>query len=95
MQGVPFYGYHLGPSYFLKISFVDPGHSYRIATILQSGKLLGRVFQPFEIHIRYLLQFMLDYNLYGCDFIDLEAAAFRAAVPGEWHFGELSPLATR
>ncbi|CEH17017.1 probable catalytic subunit of dna polymerase zeta upr-1 [Ceraceosorus bombacis] len=81
VQGVPFYGYHVAPHYFLKISFVDPTHNFRLATILQSGKVLGTKFQPYECHIRYLLQFMLDYNLYGCDFVDLEHVKFRLPVP--------------
>ncbi|CAO1623914.1 unnamed protein product [Parajaminaea phylloscopi] len=81
VKGVPFYGYHVGWTYFLKISFVDPSHNYRIATILQSGRVLRTVFQPHEIHIRYQLQFMLDYNIFGCDYIDLETARFRLPVP--------------
>ncbi|PWN52328.1 putative catalytic subunit of DNA polymerase zeta UPR-1 [Violaceomyces palustris] len=80
-KGVPFYGYHVGWSYFLKISFIDPSHSYRIAAILETGGVMRTRFQPFEIHIRYQLQFMLDYNIFGCDFIDLDDARFRAPVP--------------
>lgn len=82
VQGVPFYGYHVGARYFLKISFVDPSHNFRLATILQSGRVLGTVFQPFECHIRYQLQFMLDHNVYGCDYVDLERAFFRPPFPG-------------
>ncbi|CAO1637149.1 unnamed protein product [Jaminaea pallidilutea] len=81
VKGVPFYGFHVGWKYFLKISFVDPSHNYRIATILQSGRVMRTVFQPHEIHIRYQLQFMLDYNLFGCGYIDLETADFRLPLP--------------
>lgn len=80
-KGVPFYGYHVGWRYFLKISFVDPSQNVRIATILQSGKIMGTKMQPYEMHIRYNLQFMLDYNLYGCDYIDLERVFFRLPIP--------------
>ena len=90
VQGVPFYGYHVGARYFLKISFVDPSHNFRLATILQSGRMLGTVFQPFECHIRYQLQFMLDHNVYGCDYVDLERAFFRSPFPGAWHSANVS-----
>ncbi|CAO1639278.1 unnamed protein product [Sympodiomycopsis kandeliae] len=81
VKGVPFYGYHVGWKYFLKISFVDPTHNFRLATILQSGRVMKTEFQPYEIHIRYQLQFMLDYNVFGCDYIDLQEAHFRLPVP--------------
>ncbi|PWY98545.1 putative catalytic subunit of DNA polymerase zeta UPR-1 [Testicularia cyperi] len=80
-KGINFYGYHVGYSYFLKISFIDPAHNYRLAAILESGGVMKTVFQPFEIHIRYQLQFMLDYNIFGCDFIDLDDVRFRLPVP--------------
>lgn len=82
VKGVPFYGYHVGWRYYLKISFVDPSHNFRLATILQSGRVMQTAFQPHEIHIRYQLQFMLDYNIFGCDYIDIEQAHFRLPVPG-------------
>ncbi|KAJ9477968.1 DNA polymerase zeta catalytic subunit [Pseudozyma hubeiensis] len=80
-KGVNFYGYHVGYAYFLKISFVDPAHNYRIAAILESGGVMKTVFQPFEIHIRYQLQFMLDYNIFGCDYLDLDDVRFRLPIP--------------
>ena len=83
IKGVPFYGYHVGWRFFLKISFTDPSLNARIHTILESGRVVRTRFQPFEIHIRYQLQFMLDYNVFGCDFIDLEECYFRQPVPGE------------
>ncbi len=39
------------------------------------------IFQPFEIHIRYQLQFMLDYNIFGCDYLDLDDVRFRLPIP--------------
>lgn len=80
-KGVPFYGYHVGWRYFLKVSFTDPSQNVRIATILQSGRVMGTKMQPYEMHIRYNLQFMLDYNLFGCDYIDLADIGFRQPVP--------------
>lgn len=96
-KGVNFYGYHVGHSYYLKISFVDPAHNYRIAAILESGGVMKTVFQPFEIHIRYQLQFMLDYNIFGCDYVDLDDIRFRLPIP-EGNLvanDDLSPLDSR
>ncbi|EST07879.1 DNA-directed DNA polymerase, family B, multifunctional domain protein [Kalmanozyma brasiliensis GHG001] len=80
-KGINFYGYHVGYAYFLKISFVDPAHNYRLAAILESGGVMKTVFQPFEIHIRYQLQFMLDYNIFGCEYLDLDDVRFRLPIP--------------
>lgn len=84
-KGTPFYGYHLGWKYFLKISFRDPKRNSMLARVLKSGNLMnGTKFQPYEIHVRYLLQFFLDYNLYGCGYIDLKKCLFRESLPGEF-----------
>lgn len=83
-KGVPFYGYHVGWRYFLKISFIDPSLNHRLGAILESGHVMRTKFQPYEAHIRYQLQFMLDYNLFGCDYIDIDAAMFRPPLPREW-----------
>lgn len=42
---------------------------------------MGTVFQPYEAHIKYQLQFMVDYNLYGCNYINCENVYFRQGVP--------------
>ncbi|KZZ99692.1 DNA-directed DNA polymerase, family B, multifunctional domain protein [Moelleriella libera RCEF 2490] len=53
----------------------------RLADLLQQGVILKQKFQPYEAHLQYLLQFMIDYNLYGCDYLDASKTAFRAPVP--------------
>ena len=56
--------------------------------------------QPYESHLQYILQWMCDYNLYGCDYIDCGTAVFRSPVPAFedvdsltdlWHSGSISP----
>ena len=37
--------------------------------------------QPYESHMQYLLQWMCDYNLYGCAYIDCTSVKFRSPVP--------------
>ena len=37
--------------------------------------------QPYESHLQYLLQWMCDYNLYGCAYINCSNVKFRSPVP--------------
>lgn len=81
VKGVPFYGYHVGYRFFLKIYMFNPMVMTRLADLLQQGAILKQKFQPYEAHLQYLSQFMIDYNLFGCDYLDASQAAFRAPVP--------------
>ncbi|KAG5984745.1 hypothetical protein E4U55_003389 [Claviceps digitariae] len=81
VKGIPFYGFHVGFRFFLKIYMFNPIVMTRLADLLQQGVIMKRKFQPYEAHLTYLLQFMVDYNLYGCDYIDSSRTAFRAPVP--------------
>ncbi|OAQ98581.1 hypothetical protein LLEC1_01554 [Akanthomyces lecanii] len=81
VKGVPFYGYHVGYRFFLKIYMFNPMVMTRLADLLQQGAILKQKFQPYEAHLQYLSQFMIDYNLFGCDYLDTSQAAFRAPVP--------------
>jgi DNA polymerase zeta len=38
-------------------------------------------FQPYEAHLQYILQWMVDYNLFGCGYINCQSAYFRSPVP--------------
>ncbi|EAT92185.2 hypothetical protein SNOG_00690 [Parastagonospora nodorum SN15] len=79
--GVPFFGYSVGYKIFLKVYMLNPVHMTRFADLLHSGAIMDRVFQPYESHLQYLLQWMCDYNLYGCDYIDCAKVLFRGPVP--------------
>ncbi len=81
VKGMPFYGFHVGYRFYLKIYMLNPVVMTRLADLLQQGVIMGRKFQPYEAHLQYLLQFMTDYNLYGCDYLDAEKTRFRAPVP--------------
>lgn len=81
VKGVPFYGFHVGYRYFLKIYLFNPVVVSRLADLLQQGVIMKRKFQPYETHLQYLLQFMCDYNLYGCDYLEATRVHFRAPVP--------------
>lgn len=50
-----------------------PSHSL----VPQTGAVLGRVWQPHEAHVPYLLQFKIDFNLFGMGHLVLSRAKFR------------------
>ena len=81
VKGVPFFGYNVGYKVFLKIYMLNPMHMTRFADLLHQGAIMNRVFQPYEAHLQYVLQWMCDYNLYGCNYIDCAKVRFRGPVP--------------
>ena len=86
VKGVPFYGFHVGYALFLKVHLLNPMHMTRLADLLGEGAIMNRTFQPYESHLQYALQFMCDYNLYGCAYIDCARVQFRSPVP---EYGEV------
>ena len=101
VKGVPFYGYNVGYKFFLKIYMLNPLHMTRLADLLRQGTIMKRVIQPYESHIQYLLQWMCDYNLYGCAYIDCSQVKFRSPVPDHldldstthhWHNRTIPPF---
>lgn len=55
---------------------------------------MGRKFQPYESHIPYSLQFMIDYCLYGMNFVHYSKVKFRTndkIGKDDNLFGELLP----
>ena len=102
VKGIPFYGYHVGYKFFLKIYLYNPLHITRLADILRQGTIMKKAIQPYESHLQYLLQWMCDYNLYGCAYIDCSTVKFRSPVPDHqevrqaghhWH-GQTIPTAS-
>ncbi|KAF8898732.1 hypothetical protein BD779DRAFT_1485278 [Infundibulicybe gibba] len=71
VKGLHFYGFHERYSPFIKIFIADPTYISRAATILQSGTVMSTRFRVFESHLSFLLQFMSDFGLYGCGWINL------------------------
>ncbi|KAG9152212.1 hypothetical protein Leryth_016388 [Lithospermum erythrorhizon] len=53
----------------------------RAANLLREGMVLDKVLQPHESHIPFILQFMVDYNLYGMGHIHVSKLKFRNPVP--------------
>jgi DNA polymerase zeta len=77
----PFYGYHAREHQFFKIFLFNPSLTRKVANMLQSEVILGRLYQPHESHIPYILQFMIDYNLHGMSRVLLSELKFRTNSP--------------
>ncbi|KAJ7492610.1 hypothetical protein FB451DRAFT_1022509 [Mycena latifolia] len=71
VKGIHFYGFHSSYSPFLKIHIANPAFVNRAVTIMRSGTVMGNHFRVFESHISFTLQFMSDFGLYGCGWLDL------------------------
>ncbi|KPI43322.1 DNA polymerase zeta catalytic subunit [Cyphellophora attinorum] len=100
VKGVPFYGYHVGYKFYLKIYLLNPLHMNRMADLMREGAIMKRVLQPYESHMQYIAQWMCDYNLYGCGYIDCGKVKFRSPVPNyheidgdlhQWHNQSILP----
>ena len=101
VKGIPFYGYHVGYKFFLKIYLLNPLHMTRLADLLRQGTVMKKAIQPYESHMQYLLQWMCDYNLYGCAYIECSKVKFRSSIPDylemnntthRWHDRTISTL---
>ncbi|KAI9569796.1 hypothetical protein HD554DRAFT_2087438 [Boletus coccyginus] len=71
VKGIHFYGFHSSYTPFLKILVADPAIVSRAVTILQSGTVMHTKFRVYESHLSYPLQFLCDFGLYGCGWINL------------------------
>lgn len=77
VRGIPLYGYHPTEELFLKIYLYNPMLIKRLADLLLAGAVMNTAMQPHESHIPYVLQAMIDYNLFGMSFIHLSTVRFR------------------
>ncbi|KAJ1920120.1 DNA polymerase zeta [Mycoemilia scoparia] len=81
VKAISVYGYYDEYDPFFKIVLANPGHITLAACLLTSGAVLGTKTQVFEAHIPYLLHFMIDHNLYGMNYIELDSIKFRQGLP--------------
>jgi len=72
VKGIHFYGFNSYYSPFLKIHIANPALVSRAVTIMKSGSVMGTTFHTFESHLSYVLQFLCDFGLYGCGWVQLE-----------------------
>jgi DNA polymerase zeta len=72
VKGIHFYGFHSRYTPFLKILIAQPSVFSRAVAVMQSGVLMKTKFKIYESHLSFILQFMSDFGLYGCGWIDLD-----------------------
>ena len=75
------YGFHASDTLFVKISVYDPSHISRLRACLLSGGIHGRIWQPHEAHVPYILQTMMDHNLHGGGLVSCASVVFRDPLP--------------
>lgn len=71
-KAFPFYGFQPGWREFAKIELRNPNYVYKCADMLREGIVTGEPVQTYESHIPFLLSFLADHNLYGCDYAEFE-----------------------
>lgn len=74
VKGVPFYGYNIGWRLYCKVYLYNPKHIRRLSDLLFEGAVMKRRLQPYEAHINFTMQFLIDFNLYGCGFLECDTA---------------------
>ncbi|XP_055328989.1 DNA polymerase zeta catalytic subunit-like isoform X2 [Paramacrobiotus metropolitanus] len=84
VKGIPFYGFYQDEVMFLKIYFYSAQSIKRAVKLLMNGAVLRKKFQPYESHIPHLLQFFMDYNLQGMNYINASAWELRAVNPEDF-----------
>uniref|UniRef100_A0A914D7I4 DNA polymerase delta/zeta catalytic subunit N-terminal domain-containing protein n=1 Tax=Acrobeloides nanus TaxID=290746 RepID=A0A914D7I4_9BILA len=71
------YGYHEKAEEFVKICFYDPIIARKVAMILQKECVENHPLQPYHSHIPYILQFFIDYGIFGMGNVFFKNVEFR------------------
>uniref|UniRef100_A0A182VW29 DNA polymerase zeta catalytic subunit n=1 Tax=Anopheles minimus TaxID=112268 RepID=A0A182VW29_9DIPT len=77
VKGIPIYGYHRNSHHYFKIYMYNPFLLRNATQLLMNGTILSGTYQVHETHIPYILQFFIDYNLYGMSFLELKTNGLR------------------
>ncbi|MFH4973977.1 hypothetical protein AB6A40_000686 [Gnathostoma spinigerum] len=77
LQRKSLYGYHHEDSNFLKISFYNPQYVKLFTEVLHHETLTNRLLQVYEAHVPFILQFFIDYSIFGMDLVHFDAVKFR------------------
>lgn len=100
-KACPIYGYQVGYRLFYRISVLLPLYKVRLVTLFHDGKANfqkamaknapKRFSRPtvYEAHIPFLMQFLADFNLYGCGWIEVDRCYFRTPVVRPGQIGDL------
>ncbi|XGW15553.1 hypothetical protein V3C99_001205 [Haemonchus contortus] len=71
------YGYHEEDEPFAKIYFYNPMHRAKLLSSLAREVDEFPIMQPFEAHTPFILQFFIDYSIFGMDEISLRRVQYR------------------
>lgn len=88
------YGYSVGYSLMLKILLLLPSYKTKLFRLLNESeidfaqfsspisetKLTAPSLNVYEAHINYYSQFLADFNLYGCGWLDIKECYFRSPI---------------
>lgn len=87
IKGKEFYGYHEDFECFYKISLLKPNSLKRLVDLLYKKENIHIIpnsenghIKILEAHIPFFLQFCIDFNLYGCSWLDLKKFSYRLPV---------------
>lgn len=82
VKGIPFYGYCESFRVFYKIFVYSPFLISRLANLLGSTSFVGgRRWQPYEGHVPYHFQAMMDHGISGMSFLKIPKALVRQPLP--------------
>ncbi|CAD5215905.1 unnamed protein product [Bursaphelenchus xylophilus] len=73
------YGYYDNKDYFIRISLRNPVHTRTLTKILQGEALHDFKLQPYMSHIPFILQFFIEYSIFGMGQIGFRKVLFRKA----------------
>lgn len=88
-RGTPIYGYHVGYRLVYKVSLLSPLYKARLIKLIHDKKVaMTSTINPkkpsqcniYEAHLPYTLQFLTDFNLYGCGWLDIGQFYFRTPI---------------
>ncbi|CAG9858268.1 unnamed protein product [Phyllotreta striolata] len=77
VKGIPMYGYHAKEHQFFKINLYNPLLLRKVTALVMNESTLGKLYQPHEAHLNFILQFMIDFNLHGMSNIILSKLKYR------------------
>ncbi|KAL6933461.1 hypothetical protein ACO0R3_002568 [Hanseniaspora guilliermondii] len=89
IKGKEFYGYHENVETFYKISLLRPKSLNRLTELLNkldndqlpnfdiNVQKSSKKINVFEAHLPYFLQFCIDFNLYGCSWLNVDKFQYR------------------
>lgn len=77
-KGNSIYGFQLGFRLYYKVSFLSPLYKTRFTKLFNDGLVYTKTKSLiYEAHLPYTLQFLTDFNLYGCDWLEVSNCYFR------------------